>query len=159
MRQIAVDAGVGRVTLYAHFDSREAVISTALTRTIADGDTVLDGIDLTEPVTGLRALTESSWSLTARASALLEAARGILTAEQIRDLHAGPERRVLDLIRRGQADGAFRDDMAPEWLASVMHHLMQGAGSDVAAGRLDDDLAGPLLADTVLSAYRADAST
>ena len=59
---VTEQAGVGRVTLYAHFPSREALVETALTRLLAQGDDVLEAVDLTgDPRDGLRALMESGW--------------------------------------------------------------------------------------------------
>jgi hypothetical protein len=68
-------------------------------------------------------------------------------------LHATPERRVNDLIDRGQREGAFRTDLPGTWLASTMHYVMKGAAVDVAAGRLDQDAAGSLIADVVVGAF------
>ncbi len=152
--EIAKTAGVGRVTVYAHFPSREALIEAAMVRMLADGDEVLEGIDLTgEPRDALRLLIESSWLLTARASAVLEAAQASMSADRILALHEKPQRRVDDLIRRGQEAGVFRTDLPASWLSGVMHHVMKGAASDVAGGRLDVEDAPHFIAETVLGAY------
>ena len=151
--EIAQAAGVGRVTLYGHFPSREVLVETALIRVLADGDEVLESLDLTgDPVDALRSLIESSWRLMAQASAVLEAAQVVLSPGRIRTLHAKPERRANDLIRRGQAEGAFRTDLPAEWLAATMHHVMKGAAADVTAGRLDEGDAPHFIAEVVIGA-------
>lgn len=137
MNDIAREAGVGRVTLYAHFPSREALVEAALVRLLAQGDEVLEAIDLAgDPRDVLRALVESAWLLIAQAASILRAAQASLPPGRVQELHAKPEQRVHDLIRRGQTEGVFRADMSPDLLASVLHHILHGAAGDVATGRL-----------------------
>jgi AcrR family transcriptional regulator len=138
MNDIAQEAGVGRVTLYAHFPSREALVEAALIRLLAQGDEVLEAVDLSgDPGDGLRALMESGWLLLAQAASVLQAAQTTLPPGRVQELHAKPEQRVHDLIRRGQTAGAFRADISADLLASALHHILHGAAGDVAAGRLD----------------------
>jgi TetR/AcrR family transcriptional regulator, mexCD-oprJ operon repressor len=151
---IAQEAGVGRVTLYGHFPSRDVLVEAALTRVIADGEQVLEGLDLSgDPRSALGTLIESSWLLIARSSALLEAAQASLPPGRVRELHAKPAQRVDDLIHRGQAEGAFRTDLPASWLTSALHHLLKGAAADVAGGRLNRQEAPRLVAETILAAY------
>lgn len=152
--EVAQAAGVGRVTLYGHFPSREALVEGALTRVLEQGEAVLAGLDLDgDARDALRDLIDRSWLLIARSSAVLAAAQEVLTPDRVRELHAGHERRVRHLIERGQADGVFRDDLPSAWLTGVLHHLIKGAASDVAGGRLAASDAARFLAETVLSAY------
>ncbi|MCZ7379852.1 TetR/AcrR family transcriptional regulator [Micromonospora sp. WMMC250] len=156
--EIAQAAGVGRVTLYGHFPTRDALIEAALVRVIAEGEGVLASLDLAgDPRRALRVLIESSWLLIARASAVLVAAQMALPPGRIQQLHAGPAQRVDELVRRGQIEGAFRDDLPATWLTSVLHHLLKGAALDVANGLLEQTDAPRLISETVLAAYtRAD---
>jgi AcrR family transcriptional regulator len=152
--EIAQAAGVGRVTLYGHFPSRDVLIEAAVVRALSDGDRILDSVDLDgPPLEAVRALIETSWKLTAQAGTVVDAALAALPPGRLHELHATPERRVNDLIDRGQREGAFRDDLPVEWLASTMHYVMKGAAMDVAAGRLDPDVAGALIADVIVGAY------
>ncbi len=152
--EIARSAGVGRMTLYGHFPSREALVEAALTRLLGKGDQVLDGLDLSgDARIALRTLIESSWLLIAQSSAVLEAAQTVLSPARVHDLHAKPEQRVNYLISRGQAEGVFRDDLPVNWLASVLHHVIKGAATDVTSGRLDPADAPRFISATVLAAY------
>ncbi|MEY2847363.1 MAG: hypothetical protein RI885_28 [Actinomycetota bacterium] len=151
---IAHAAGVGRVTVYGHFPTREALVEAALKRVLADGDQVLKGVDLGgDPRIALQSLIESSWLLTAQASAVLEAARHSLPPGRIQALHESSELRVHELIRRGQAEGVFRQDLPAPWLTDALHHLMKGAAADVSSGRLAAVDAPRWLVATVLAAY------
>ncbi|MET8361299.1 TetR/AcrR family transcriptional regulator [Micromonospora sp. NPDC005171] len=156
--EIAQAAGVGRVTLYGHFPTRDALIEAALVRVISEGEAVLASLDLAgDPRRALRVLIESSWLLIARASAVLVAAQTALPPGRIHQLHAEPAQRVDELIRRGQTEGAFRDDLPATWLTSVLHHLLKGAALDVTNGLLEQADAPRLISETVLAAYtRAD---
>jgi TetR/AcrR family transcriptional regulator, mexCD-oprJ operon repressor len=152
--EIAQAAGLGRVTVYGHFPSREALVEATLARLLEQGETVLAGLDLTgDPRQALRALIESSWRLIADAGAVLEAAQSALPPGRIRELHAKQAGRVEALIRRGQSEGSFRADLPATWLVSVLYHLLKGAAADVASGRLDPADAPRLIVATVLAAY------
>jgi TetR/AcrR family transcriptional regulator, mexCD-oprJ operon repressor len=152
--EIARAAGVGRVTVYGHFPSREALVEATLVRALERGEAVLSGLDLGgDPGEALRRLVESSWRLIADAGAVLEAAQAALPPGRIRELHAKPARRAEELIRRGQADGAFRADLPATWLVSVLYHVLKGAAAEIAAGRLDPPDAPRFIVATVLAAF------
>jgi TetR/AcrR family transcriptional repressor of mexCD-oprJ operon len=154
MAEIAQAAGLGRVTLYGHFPSREALIEATLARLLEQGEAVLAGLDLTgDPRQALRTLIESSWRLIADADAVLQAAQSALPPGRIRELHAKPAQRVEALIRRGQAEGAFRTDLPATWLVSVLYHVLKGAAADLASGRLDQSDAPRFIVATILAAY------
>jgi TetR/AcrR family transcriptional repressor of mexCD-oprJ operon len=155
--EIAEAAGVGRVTLYGHFGSREALIEAALTRVLEEGEQVLAALDLSgDPREALRTLIESGWLLTAQAGAILEAAQATLPPGRIQELHAKPAQRVEDLIRRGQSEGVFRSDLPASWLTSALHHLMKGAAVDVSKGRLASADAPRFISETFLAGLRAE---
>lgn len=152
--EIAKAAGVGRVTLYAHFPSREILVEATLESVLAKGEEVLERLDLTgDPRQALRTLIESSWLLIAQAGAVLEAAQATLPQGRVQELHAKPAQRVDALIRRGQSEGTFRTDLPAGWLVSVLHHLMKGAAADIGTGRLAHDDAPRFISDTVLAAF------
>jgi AcrR family transcriptional regulator len=152
--EIAQAAGVGRVTVYGHFPSREALIEATLARLLEQGEAMLAGLDLTgDPREALRTLIESSWRLIADASAVLEAAQSTLSPERVRALHAKPAQRVEELVRRGQSEGVFRGDLPATWLVSVLYHVLKGAAADISSGRLNPSDAPHFIVATVLAAY------
>jgi len=154
MAEIAQAAGLGRVTVYGHFPSRDALIEATLARLLERGEAVLGGLDLTgNPREALCTLVESSWRLIADADAVLQAAQSVLPPGRIRELHAKPAQRVEALVRRGQAEGAFRTDLPATWLVSVLYHVLKGAAADVSGGRLDPSDAPHFIVATVLAAY------
>ncbi|MFD5259120.1 TetR/AcrR family transcriptional regulator [Streptomyces bobili] len=154
MSEIARAAGVGRVTLYAHFTSRAEVVDAAMSRAIDRGNEALDAVDLTgDPLLALARYVEAGWHLVDRARALLVAAQKELSAGRIRELHAGPAARVETLVARGRAEGVFRTDLSIAWLVNVLHMVMHSAAEEIRAGRLTSDRAADHITATVLGAF------
>jgi AcrR family transcriptional regulator len=149
---IAKEAGVGRMTLYGHFRTRAELVEAALVDALRVGEGTLSAVDLTgDARDALSRLLASSWSLVAESAALAEAARGVLPAGRLRELHGAPARRVEDLIRRGQRQGVFRSDLPIAWLVSAVHYILKGAGDELRAGRVKTRDASGLVAATVQS--------
>lgn len=154
LSEIARAAGVGRVTLYAHFASRAEVVDAAMSRAIDRGNEVLDTVDLTgDPRLALARYIEAGWHLVDEARALLAAAQRELSAGRIRELHAGPAARVEALVARGRAEGAFRTDLPIAWMVNVLHTVMHSAAEEIRAGRLTSDRAADHITATVLAAF------
>ncbi len=152
--QIAATAGVGRMTLYGHFESRAVLLEAALVDVLERGNQVLGDLNLDgDPGEALEMLVRSSWALLDDSRALLAAAQRELAPGRIRDLHEEVEGRVARLIERGQDHGAFRADVPVSWLAAVMHALMHAAAEEIAADRMTPEDAPTLLATTVRSAF------
>ncbi|MEV0590582.1 TetR/AcrR family transcriptional regulator [Nonomuraea cavernae] len=149
---IAQAAGVGRMTLYGHFRTRADLVGAALTDALRTGEETLSSIDLTgDAGDAMTRLLASSWALVAESAALLAAAEGVLPEGRVRDMHAEPARRMAELIRRGQEQGAFRTDLPTTWLVSLVQYILHGAAAEVRAGRLPSDEAAHVVTRSVQS--------
>lgn len=158
--QIAATAGVGRMTLYGHFESRTALLEAALVNVLEQGNQALEALDLDGDASdALERLVRSSWVLLDDSRALLAAAQRELPPGRIRDLHEEVEDRVSRLIKRGQHQGVFRSDVPVSWLAAVMHALMHAAAEEIVAERITPEEAPALLTTTVRSAFAPTQST
>lgn len=147
---IAAEAGVGRMTLYGHFQTRAELIEEALMDSLERGEDVLKEVALDgEAVAAFQRLVSSSWVLVDQSGALLAAAQKELPAARIRELHEKAEARMRTLLLRGQREGAFRIDLPVTWLLTTTHVVMNGAAEEVRAGRLDPDDA-PWFIDAIL---------
>ncbi|HEY3504409.1 MAG TPA: TetR/AcrR family transcriptional regulator [Actinocatenispora sp.] len=154
MADIAAAAGVGRVTVYAHFASRADLVRAVTTRVIDDGEVALAGVDLTgDPREALVRLIESSWQQIVRIGSVMAAATDVLDPGEIRRLHDAPAERVRSLVHRGRHEGVFRTDLPESWLVGVLHMIIQGAAVEVDAGRLSPAHAVATISTTVLAAY------
>ncbi|MGF0117404.1 TetR/AcrR family transcriptional regulator [Promicromonospora sp. Marseille-Q5078] len=156
INEIAKAAGVGRVTLYGHFDSRATLVREVADRAIAQTDESLGQVDLEgDPREALGRLLEATWHLTHRFGALVVAASQALPPEEMRRAHEEPAARVRGLLERGRAAGDFRDDMPIAWQLSVVQAVVHGASLAVHRGEISADQAPSLVRDTTLAALTA----
>jgi TetR/AcrR family transcriptional repressor of mexCD-oprJ operon len=157
MSDIARAAGVGRVTLYAHFPSREQLLETVVKRTLATTNAAIDELDLDAkpPTQGLAALVQHTWPILDHSRRLRTTALAQLGTEAVRRLHVQALDHVERLIARGQDDRTFRTDLPCDWLAAAVHAIVHAAADEVDAGRLQPAKAPHVITTTVLSLVRA----
>jgi TetR/AcrR family transcriptional regulator, mexCD-oprJ operon repressor len=153
--EVAQAAGVGRVTLYGHFPSREALTDAVLVHAIAKANTALDAVAIDDGPAdeALARLVGSSWRIIDQHRRLLAAAQAHLSPARVRHHHDQAMARMERLIARGQDQGAFRTDLPRSWLVATFYGLMHGAAEEVDAGRLDPDQAAGVLTATLQSAF------
>lgn len=149
--EIAKAAGVGRVTLYGHFDSRTTLVAAVVDRAIAEGDAALAAVDLEgDPVAALVRLVEATWVITYRYGALVVAAEQALPDERMAAAHAGPRARAERLLERGRAEGRFRSDLPVSWLVTILHTVTHAAATAVYNGEMNAEEAPRVIAATML---------
>lgn len=129
MAAIATRAGVSRPTLYAHFATLPAVVEAAVARAV---EVSVAALDAAEPGDGpapaaLERMLEASWVHLGAFENLARGAAEHLPSDQVERAHAPLIDRATELARRGQAEGAFRDDMPAAWLAHVYYALIHAA--------------------------------
>ncbi|MCW3841028.1 TetR/AcrR family transcriptional regulator [Micromonospora yasonensis] len=152
--EIARRAGVGRVTLYGHFSSREDLIDQLFARTLDRADRALEAVDLTgDPRAALSRLVASSWQIVDQFRHLLDAAQRSLPPARIRAAHEGPMRRIAGLIERGRAEGVFRTDLPATWMVALVHTVVHAAADEIAEGRLAEPDAARVIDATLQAAY------
>lgn len=154
MTAIARAAGVGRVTVYAHFPSREELLGAVVARAIDDLGATLDAAvaDERPADVAFRDLIRSAWASVDRAGRLLGAVQRSYDREQLRDQHAPALARIEQLIARGRRDGVFRTDLPLSWLMTITYALFHAAAEDIDAGRLRAEDAPQALEATLLPA-------
>jgi len=156
MSDIAKAAGVGRVTVYGHFASREELLEAVLIRTIDRSETELAAVDLTgDPIIALDRLVRRSWRIVDSFHRLLGVAEEALSNERILAHHAEPMVRVQALIERGQREGVVRRDLDSGWLTTCFTALLHAAAGELRAGRLAEADADRVVAATVISLLTA----
>lgn len=116
LANIAQAAGVGRVTLYGHFASRNELLLALLHERMARVEAQLASVDLSGPAwQALDALVASSWRLFCSLNALRGVIEQALPSSEMHASHSNPRARVEHLRARGRADGLFRTDQTLEW--------------------------------------------
>lgn len=152
INEIAKEAGVGRITLYGHFDSRASLLREVADRAIRHSESELAVVDLEgDSRDALGRLLEASWRLTHRYGALVIAASRALSPEQLHRVHDEPAARVRALLERGRRRGEFREDAPIEWQLSVIQAILHGASAAVYRGDIDAGDAPGLVRATVIA--------
>ncbi|KAA9157910.1 TetR/AcrR family transcriptional regulator [Amycolatopsis acidicola] len=152
MEDIAGAAGVTRQTVYAHFPSREALISELIESARVQGLAELDaaGLDSAPPVEALRQFLDISWQLVRRLPFLLDPALNRTPRQDGADPHAAVGAWLERLLRRGQRTGDFDRGLPASWLALAILELGHTAADQVAAGRLSKKKAMDVLLESSL---------
>lgn len=153
MSDIAAKAGVGRVTIYGHFASRQVLIEAVVRRVLDAANTALNEVDLSgDPIAAFQRLINASWQVTLRSGSVIVAADKALPAKTVREAHAGGlEERVRNLIATGQRSGAFRSDLSADWLIASFHAVLHAAADEIDALRLDSAEAPGVISNTMLA--------
>lgn len=129
MNDVAIAAGVGRVTLYNHFETREALVEAVFLRQLNEAEAAFfEGNDslltTTERLTGCIA---ASWRSVARIEGLMAAATSALGIERVHLAHERLTDHIEAIIRAGVNEGEFRVTQPTRWLAEVYFDLVHGA--------------------------------
>ncbi|MEU2510590.1 TetR/AcrR family transcriptional regulator [Streptomyces syringium] len=137
--QIAEAAEVGRTTLHRYFPEREGLLRAATEHAL---EVIGGAIAEAEPDKGhpLQAMRRVVAALASASEAIMfvfgdqSLVRDVVpTAEP--DLPA-PHDPVIELIRRGQAEGVFDDQLSAEWMQQVLWGVSYTAFEQVEQGTL-----------------------
>jgi TetR/AcrR family transcriptional repressor of mexCD-oprJ operon len=135
---VAAEAGVSRVTVYAHFATLEQLLEAVVERAVRRTTEALEAVEPERgpPLEALGRVIDAGWRDLDRNNAIAQAAGELLTPEALRRTHRAAHRRLRKLVDRGRRSGDFRTDVPAEWLVTAFHALIHAAGDDVRAGRM-----------------------
>lgn len=156
LEEVATAAGVTRQTVYAHYPSRESLLSAVLDRVTADVVETLDAAepDAGQPAAALVRLLEASWRAVQRYPFLFHTPP--MSAGESHERHGPILDRFERLIRRGQRTGDFDRRTSPTWLLAATIGLAHAAGEEVGGGRMTADDAADALVRSVLRVLGVD---
>jgi AcrR family transcriptional regulator len=139
MAAIASGAGVSRVTLYAHFNKLQDVLSAAVVRGVAAAMETLEAAHTAEgPADGaLTRMIDASWLHLARQDALARAAAEHVPQQPLQLAHQPLLAHLRGLIERGQAEGVFRTDLTADWLVQVIYTVFHAAADHARTHRIE----------------------
>jgi AcrR family transcriptional regulator len=158
MAEIARRAGVSRATTYAHFPTREVLVTAVTERAIAD---VAAALATAEPearsaIDALRRVLAVAWRELDRFHALV-AINVQLPQQEFHRLHLPVLAHLGPLIERGRRDGAFRADVPLAWHLAMLLAIIHAASGELRAGRVSEDDVEDAMIATVLGAIAPDA--
>lgn len=138
IEEIALAAGLTRQTVYAHFASRERLLSAVFDHIMLEVVAALDAAALDEgpPAAALDRLLRTSWRLLTRYPFLLHETVTQMPPEESHARHQPIFAPLERLIRRGQAAGDFDRRLSTAWLLAATVGLGHTAGTEVGAGRM-----------------------
>ena len=136
---VAVQAGVSRVTVYAHFPTWEALLEAAVERAVRRTMAALQSVhgDDGPPVEALDRMISAAWQHLARYGAMAAAVAELLSPEAVTRTHQAAHHTIGALLERGQADGSFRTDLPAGWLMTACIALVHACSDQVRAGQMD----------------------
>src|SRR5919108_4703862 len=137
---VAAQAGVSRVTVYAHFATREALLEAVVERVVRRATAAIAAarIETGTPLEALERLVAAAWGELERNRVVAQAASEQLSPAALTRSHEALHEPIAALIRRGQDEGEFRDDQPASWLVASYFALMHACGEEVRAGRLPE---------------------
>ncbi|MGL5816688.1 MAG: TetR/AcrR family transcriptional regulator [Phycicoccus sp.] len=118
MGDVAQAAGISRATLHRLFPGREALVEAIVERACERALEIFDavGVDDSPCPEGLRRLAEEMIP-TAHFWVIAITEPVIDIVPRLAKDAAGLEDRLVEMMRRGQRDGALRQDLPPRWMA------------------------------------------
>lgn len=154
---VAAEAGVSRVTVYAHFPSKEALIGAAMARAVTGAREALEAAAPRNgsPADALARVIAAAWRELDRNRAIAQATSEHLVPAEVLHTHDEVLSPLRELIERGRAEGAFRTDVPAGWLVTGFFALLHAYGDEVRAGRLDASAAPEILTATIGDMFAA----
>lgn len=152
LAEVATRAGLGRATLYRHFDSRDALLGAIRTEALARASAALTSVDLTDCDTreALRRAAGVLVPLGMKFRILLaEGADADPEFMAARNEALSP---LWTVLGRGMAAGELAPAATP-WPGMVLSTLLMSAVRAAGAGLIEPEHAGSLVADAFMDGF------
>ena len=144
---VASEAGVSRVTVYAHFPTREQLLEALVQRAVQRATASLEAAqpDAGSAVGALERMVAGSLEELGHHVAIAQAAAQELSPDTLRRAHETSLAAMRRLVERGRRTGELRTDLPADWQVTSFYALLHAAGEDVQRGRADAATASDVL--------------
>ena len=148
---VANEAGVSRVTVYAHFATREDLLEAVVERAVQRSIVSLEAAqpDAGPPLDALERLIGAGWREFEHNSTIAQAAADQLSPTALTRAHQAAHHRIASFIEHGRDAGSLRTDLPTDWLVTATLALMHACGDEVRASRLNAVAAPRILTTTI----------
>jgi TetR/AcrR family transcriptional repressor of mexCD-oprJ operon len=140
---VAGEAGVSRVTVYAHFAGLDELLAAVVERAVRQATAAIEAAEPEKgpPLEALDRVIAAAWRELDRNRAVAQATSEHLGAVEVARAHEPAMRPIRELVARGRREGAFRADVPEQWLVTACFALLHACGDEVRAGRMDAERA------------------
>ncbi|MEU5974260.1 TetR family transcriptional regulator [Streptomyces sp. NPDC047315] len=155
---VAAAAGVTRQTIYAHFASRDGLLTAVVDHITDRAVAAMDAVDLDAgpAADALLRLLDAAARATGRHPELVRVINSLpASPEEDRGRHVPVVDRIARVVKRGQDGGEFTADLPAEWLTTVVVAVAHAAHGEAEGGGMSADEANAALHTTVLRALGA----
>ena len=163
IQRIADSAGVVRLTVYRRYPNRDALRTAIFEAAAAEAQQVLAEVAGLEPVEGLRRLIIAMTGIAQRYPLLsvgtdLQPRPGDARRPTPPPAGRAMQRALLDLVRRGQQEGALRSDLPAELLPQAIVGTLRTTLRFARSLKTDPEKLGTHIADLLLDGFAAQPS-
>jgi TetR/AcrR family transcriptional regulator, mexCD-oprJ operon repressor len=155
---VARESGLSRVTVYAHFSTKEDLLEAVVARSVRAATAALEAAEPEEgpPLEALERVVSASWREVARHEAIRQATAEELSPDAVRRTHEPAAAVLSRLIERGRKEGAFRGDLPAQWLQVSFFALLHAAADEVRTRRIGANVAAAAVTITITELFAAD---
>lgn len=128
LSEVAQQAGVGRATLYRHFQTREELIRTIAETCVKAFDQATQHIETSARswLDAVRLMFEAVMPLQNELNYLMRL-DALIEEQEILDLFNQQEQEILHIMQQCQAEKSVRQDVSPQWLSALLDGLFFAA--------------------------------
>jgi AcrR family transcriptional regulator len=151
---VALEAGLSRPTVYAHFRDREQLIEALVERAVRRATVAIESAEPERgpAVDALQRLIDASWQEIGRNEEIGRAATELST-DEMRRAHQAARGVIRRLVERGVREGVFRTDVPADWLVTCALALVHAAAEAVRHAELESRAALAVLSITVTDLF------
>jgi len=154
---VAREAGLSRVTVYAHFPTREELLEAVVARAVRAATAAIEATepDSSPPIAALERVTSAAWRELERHETIRQAAAEGLSPEAEHRAHRAGMQMLHPLIKRGREQGEFRTDLPERWLLVSFFALLHAAADEVREGRIPTGAAAAAVTTSIRELFAA----